>query len=512
MKKVIVLFLGLCIVLSLTSCTKKQGALVVNTVQTTAVSATDQKEMDDNVAAVYAAFLAQYDGYEFAYAADINADGYPEVIAKPENLAQQFVLTYTEKGGLSVLQPNAYSSMGVHFYVSNENCLYYTDDGHTTGTASYHAGYVYAVQDMGFSLVGKAYGDEWTETISSDADIERLDEKYDRIFENKIQEITGDKDFVDCAEFKAPEDTETYLNDALGVNLARVRAAYSKAEEACIAAVEKAGGQAPDMVYVSDYDRDGAYESFAVVLTDTNTDYVRSAEIWFVNVQGIAEQLTTSDDSSYIADQAEILSCTYHDYFQIPVFAASAAPSLIWTVQQGRCEIVEISSENSMEILQKSDSVYFPDLLISTHNTYDMLYMPGEDPAETFGTGHTHKPYFFHDTPGGLREYGGIKVSEQEIASFAGGEDLLKLAQQDGKTIESIYYRENGIFNFSMTVKDEYDNTEYSSFNALLKDNAIELLNANALVSESDFDADILAGFYLPAVSPKTADYPKTIK
>lgn len=63
-----------------------------------------------------------------------------------------------------------------------------------------------------------------------------------------------------------------------------------------------------------------------------------------------------------------------------------------------------------------------------------------------------------------------------------------------------------------MTVKDEYDNTEYSSFNALLKDNAIELLNANALVSESDFDADILAGFYLPAVSPKTADYPKTIK
>ena len=245
MKRILAVLMTLVLLTSFAAC-GKQAVSDDTTTSMAAESETSATQADtEKASAVYAAFLGQFPAISSElsgslYVADINADGYPEIIARPAVMeygelydgAMQFMATYTDKGGLSVIYPVAHSSMGVHFRVSEDNCLYYTDDGHNMSTSYYHSGFAYSVSDIGFNLLGCAFGDDWPEDTNYE-DYElvgELDKKYDLIFADKIQAITGGKEFTDCAEVDLPDDTDAYLNDALGIDIAAARQNYADAQ------------------------------------------------------------------------------------------------------------------------------------------------------------------------------------------------------------------------------------------------------------------------------------------
>lgn len=487
-----------------------------------------QPAQPEGAAAVYAAFLGQYEGFSemegSLYVQDVNGDGYPEIFARPAmrdadgelyDGAAQFMATYTDQGGLSVIYPNAHSSMGVHFRASADNCLYYTDDGHNVGTSAHHVGFVYRVDSTGFSLMGQAFGEEWE--LPEDADlndmelVKELDEKYDALFSEKIRAITGDKTFTDCAA-EMPEDPDAVLNEALQIDLAAARQSYTDARAQLKEAVTRIAGKEPQNVFVSDYDRDGAYEAFAFFAEEEVSDALSAGAVWFVNAQGEASPVQTNVVST---DELGVLSCTYHDYFQAPLYGGSSVPTSVWEVRDGACSKVELfdMGQAELEIVSPAYNEFLlPDTLISAQSAFDMSFTDeqiNEETGEPFGVGHTHKPYFFRDTPDGIREYGGTAVQQSELETIPGGKELIALAQKDGKTIDSIYYRENGVVSISMR-RQEAGETAYSYCNALYADGSLLPLDAEYLtpVAAGDEDRCVMDGFYHAAASPDNATYP----
>lgn len=530
MKRVSTIVLAIVLIAGFAACGKQPVNGNTTTTAVTTEAADETPKVDaENVSAIYAAFLGQFPAISSEmsgslYVTDINADGYPEIIARPAVLqdgelydgAMQFMATYTDKGGLSVIYPNAHSSMGVTFRISEDNCMYYTDDGHNVGTSYYHSGFVYSVDETGFSLMGQAFGDDWPENLDYE-DYEWIgetDKKYDQIFADKIRAITGERDFVDCTKVDLPDDADAYLNDALGIDIASARKSYTDAQERFRQAVTSAAGKEPQSVYVSDYDRDGVYEAFAFVVEQELDSDLATGSVWFVNAQGDAEQIQT--DVATIEEMG-ILSCTYHDYFQAPLVGGSSMPTSLWEVQNETCSKVGLfdMAQTELEIVTQSGSGYFaPDTLISTLSAFDMSFSDEqirEETGEPFGVGHTHKPYFFRDTPEGIKEYGGIEVQQTNIEKISGGQEIIELAQKDGRQIESIYYRENGIVSFSVSEHSEGE-TDYYCFNALYAEGKLQLLNAECMYPTDATEDDYLTeGFYVAAASPENATYPEEL-
>lgn len=534
MKRFLVLMMTLVLFAVFAAC-GKQPMNDNNTTKavTTEVDDETPKVDSESVSAIYAAFLGQFPAfstemYGSLYVEDINGDSYPEIVARPTVLvdgelltgAAQFMLTYTDKGGLSVVYPEAHSSMGVNFRVSKDNCLYYTDDGHNGGTFPYHSGYVYSVDDTGFFLEGQVFGDDWPEdTDYTDMDlICELDEKYDQIFADKIRAITGSRVFTDCSEMDLPEDVDGYLNDALNIDFSAARQNYTNAQNSLRKAIADAVGEEPKSVYVSDYDRDGTYEAFAVVTSEESEDGFAPGAIWFVDAQGKAQQLEANTyavevpEDSYNAPETGILSWTYHDYFQAPVYATSASPTSLWMVQSGSPKKVEMLSETALDVVYETGSVYLlPESRISMLNAFDAVFSDvqvNEETGERYGVGHTWKPYFFYDTPEGIKEYGGVEMQQSDIEKIIGGKEVIALAQKDDRKIESIYYRENGVISFSISEQSEGE-THYYCFNTFLAENRLRLLNCELSWGDAESDEFLLEGFYNAAAIPQIATYPK---
>ncbi len=515
-KSIFCLILAVLLVVSFAACGK--GGRQAETASTAAAEQTaDAPKADfEKASAAYAAFLGQYDAIETAYVADLNGDGYPELIGgKAEGLMQQFSLTYTDKAGLCVQYPEAYSGLGVQFFVS-EDSFYYRDDGHTNGTANYHSAFVYIVDETGFALAGSAFGDPWPEDVEyTDDVIAEMDEKYDKIFDSKLEQYTAGKPFQDFWEMEMPKDMDAYLNEALQIDLAAARQAYANAQKAQTQAVLDASGEAPASVFTADYDRDGVYEAFAFIAQETVVDDLAQGTVWFVSAGGSARQI--AEDVIEI-DEMGRMACAYHDYFQAPFMGGSSSPTSVWEVQGSDCRQVSLFDLDAvgLELAKQATSGYMiPDTIVSAFDAFDAVYlddMKDEETGEPMGVGHTHKPYFFRDTPDGIKEYGGIEVQPAEIEKISGGKELLALAQQDGRKLESIYYRENGIVNFSMSARnDEGDGTNRYCFNALLADGRLTLLAAWDDIPCQKDEEFLMNGCYTAAVSPDDATYPEAM-
>jgi hypothetical protein len=61
--------------------------------------------------------------------------------------------------------------------------------------------------------------------------------------------------------------------------------------------------------------------------------------------------------------------------------------------------------------------------------------------------GATHKRYWLFWDGGLLREYGGLRVSEDQLRRFAYGRTVLDALKDEGHIINEIYYRGNGVIN-----------------------------------------------------------------
>ena len=143
----------------------------------------------------------------------------------------------------------------------------------------------------------------------------------------------------------------------------------------------------------------------------------------------------------------------------------------------------------------------------------------GEDFDAVFtdglGAGHTYKLYYLYWAGDGLKEYGGLKITRQQLLRAKGAKDILDAIAQSGHTVDEIYYRADKIINVNYHSGDQkngnFDNVTLVYQNGAVTPKSVipeaggsgtETLTASNL---SDFS---YGGVYQAAFFPKIATYP----
>lgn len=180
--------------------------------------------------------------------------------------------------------------------------------------------------------------------------------------------------------------------------------------------------------FCDDYDGDGTQEAFALI--DRGSDETAIiGDVWFVSDARV-EALQTG--ASYLrleqcGDTAPILFNAEEWY------GGSASVSKVWRVDSGAPVQVDISGLNSFRHGEGNE--YY-----ATLDAFD---------GSSDGTGHTWKRYYFYYENGQLYEYGGIYISMEELLEFDGAQAIIDAAYNEGREIDNIIYRGNGIININ---------------------------------------------------------------
>ena len=184
-----------------------------------------------------------------------------------------------------------------------------------------------------------------------------------------------------------------------------------------------------DYFYYGDYDGDGAGEAFALV-NDRKEDGLVSGDIWFVNVQtGYALQTGCTYSQIGLCGKAAPL------YFRGEEnYGGSGSVSHIWGVSGGEAYELDISGMENFSYDEDSGS-------FCVYATYFDDYM-----------GHCWHKYYYYADENGLKEYGAIPISQEELLEFNGAAEILGEAFGKGGSLKEALYRANGIIDVNMKV------------------------------------------------------------
>lgn len=479
--------------------------------ETTTGGATTQSPSITDYEKIYAAELAQYEYISSVYIDDINSDGYLDVFFTP-SYHYHTAMTFTETAGMSIVDCDLHSSTPKPWYVSSDNGFYYRDDGHNQGTSDYHYAEFYEINDKGFIRNAAISGDNWEEFDWSDDDLFwEMDEKYDKAFDEKIAKCSAGKSFVDYdsvatsdpnlyeGEYVTSAQVDDYINRMLSVDMASVRKEYQEKSKMFENAVKKKTGSDSVTMYVTDFDRDGDFEAFAFIEKDYSEDAGYTGEIYFISSDGKVTLLENGD----FWNKGRIIVTQYNSYFVVSRYAGSSSPMLIWKVDDKAEKINTIGEEMELpdDSLMAQNGYYIDESLMFVSNDYDGNLMSLSDES---GIGHTIKPYFYYDTPDGIKEYGGMEITFDEFKKLNGANDILSYISQGGYTVKNIYFRENGIININLYTKSDDSGYDMGYLNVLYSNEELTKLSV-------DYDVVFGEGYYVAAKSPDIATYPKSI-
>lgn len=510
MKKFISLLLVLAMCLSLAACKNNDDVESESTTtaaeETTTEPIRTKEELLQDAREAYAAFLVQKisetpdpeGSPDSALVLDLDSNGIPEVICRSGNNNETYILSYGENDGLNVIIPQKHSGMYENIYYSEESGIfYYTDCGHNQGTAWYHEGVCLKASAEGFQTLGTVSGDSWDDAPDDIYENEELfyeyKTKYDNEFDAGMKELIGDGDFTEYDEVCVEENVWEYLSEELSANLTEKKAEYDAFKNKAIAAVDE-----DDLIaiHISDFDRNGTFEAFAFTGQENHGEYDPSytGKILFVDSKG---NVKTADeyDSGYF-DAGEILTCQYHDYFQASRYGGSSYSAFLATVSDGELSVIFDFKDAGLEAVKQARINCFSNSLSAAHSTFD---------ASTDGTGHTYKPYFFFDTPDGLREYGGTEISLKQFEKLGGSKFIEKYTDEE-YSIENIYLRGNGIITVNLTKELESDYPVRSN-NYIITKITNHSLSLITEWEDTIYDG-VGEGHYSSSVTPELAVYP----
>ena len=463
---------------------------------------TASKETITKAIKVYEAQLAEFESIDSAYTGDINHDGIPEIFFSINSEAQYYMMTYTEKSGLCVMNISGHSSVKPELYISENNRAYFRDDGHNKGTSYYHYASFRKIEDLGFVKTCDVVGDEWEDFDWEDEQLfEKMNAKYKQIFEEKLTKVIGNDVFEPYSDIAVSESVEDYLNKELSINISEKRKEYNQKYKEFYGIAESFNSEEVLQFDFGDFDYDGTYEAFAFAGHSTEeTGYYGS--VLFINRDGVAKALETRD----FWTTGEVVGGKYNKYFQIAVYYTSASPAMVWQVKGDTCvtalEMNELQSL-SFGLTHSITYPYLSETLVAYSNDYDSYV---KSVSKTNGTGHTMKPYYFYETPDGIAEYGGKEIPLSELEKIDGYDEVYSLISENGYSVNNIYFRENGIININLyEVSDQgSENTEYHCcyMNLNYADNHLEI------IPDPDSYENFGEGIYLPSKSTGLVTYP----
>ena len=202
----------------------------------------------------------------------------------------------------------------------------------------------------------------------------------------------------------------------------------------------------PSLLQRGDFDGDGAEEAFYLgggyydnYLYAGQTIYT---QLWYADATG-AMRLETANSENFsdirVYDVGERSILCVEDNF------ATTSETHVWMVRDGQPERVHFSNGQQPGSIRQEDGLDFR----FTFDAYDAF---GD------GSGHTRKTYYMYWNGDGFTEYGGMRISEEQLRAVEGASPWLDAALAAGGELGEIYYRENGIVNVNYTLPDGREN------------------------------------------------------
>jgi len=135
--------------------------------------------------------------------------------------------------------------------------------------------------------------------------------------------------------------------------------------------------------------------------------------------------------------------------------------------------------------------------------------------TDGIGTGHTYKRYYLYWATDGLKEFGGLKISKQQLLKVKGAQETIDAITKSGHIIDEIYYRANNLININYHSGDK-QNGNFDDVTLEYRNNNVipELAYAGSNSSKTEsFNGRNLSdfsygGIYQAALFPKIATYP----
>ncbi|WFR59435.1 hypothetical protein QA584_10205 [Anaerocolumna sp. AGMB13025] len=138
--------------------------------------------------------------------------------------------------------------------------------------------------------------------------------------------------------------------------------------------------------------------------------------------------------------------------------------------------------------------------------------------TDGIGAGHTYKPYYLYWTTDGLKEYGGLKITQQQLLKVKGAQAVIDAITKSDNTIDEIYYRDNNIININYHSGDR-QNGDFNNVTLAYKNNTVTpiLAYTDSISSKAEsFNNKNLnnysyGGIYQAAFFLKIATYPEKV-
>ena len=242
--------------------------------------------------------------------------------------------------------------------------------------------------------------------------------------------------------------------------------------------------------------------AFTIVDSSKSTGW-NSGEAWYVtdtNAKKLQDQISlqgptkTSGVNVWQLPDTEILKCETYG-------ADGGSSSYAWYIKNGG----PLKLQNTGTQLQYSGNGQFT----TADNTFDADYNEG------YLTGHTYKTYYLYWNDGGFKEYGGIKITQQEFLNFTDAQGVLDSIAGAGKTVDDIFYRQNDIININYHDGNK-QNGSNGNVTLKIKNNAVSptYIYGNSPTEKvtsktlNDFNQE---GIYKSALYPEIAIYPNKL-
>ncbi len=209
--------------------------------------------------------------------------------------------------------------------------------------------------------------------------------------------------------------------------------------------LKEASGE--DEIYAfaaGDYDGDGSFEAFGA----TGEEYF-DGKLWFVDEKG-AEVVAEDGFDMSGSDGSHLLNFGREMYYVIEQsYGGSGGFSLVYGVKNGEWYENEISGKG--ESLAQIPGYPYQATIVDGSGFDGLTDEDGNDAG-----GHTYKTYYLYydEKSKDFKEFGGLKISEEELTAYRGADEIIKEIKDSGAAIGDIFYRANGVININFYTID----------------------------------------------------------
>jgi hypothetical protein len=246
-----------------------------------------------------------------------------------------------------------------------------------------------------------------------------------------------------------------------------------------------------------------SFQSFSIGHNQNAAFALAGSDVWYITASG-AQKLKANIEFPEDIQRDTPLLWTVGD---VKIFkcendgGGSSSTSYAWYVKNGQpvelpCTGMSLSYSGNGQFTTIGD-------------TFDRGFTDG------LGAGHTYKIYYLYWTADGLKEYGGLKIAQQQLLKVQGAQAIIDAITESGCTVDAIYYRANNLININYHSGDK-QNGNFDNVTLVYKNNAVtpELVYPGPTSSKTEnFNEKKLGdfsygGIYQAALFPKIATYP----